>query len=84
MILDFDIELAKLAVKAGTGEIITRDGRNVLIVSWTNNYSEIYPISGVIIGANSVQEITSWSSGGQKCIGWESGEDLFIKPIVEI
>ena len=60
-LLPFDIETAKLAVKAGTGTIITRKGYPVEITCW-DDFHDTWPVVGVIVNPYSEEE---WTKEGR-------------------
>ena len=79
MILDFDIEIATLAINYGTGRVVTRNGRPVTITSY--NESFVYAVEGVFTDSGT---LGFWGKDG-KCnpdSESESGLDLFIEELV--
>lgn len=79
MILDFDIEIATLAINCGTGRVVTRNGRPVTITSY--NESFVYAVEGVFTDSGT---LGFWGKDG-KCnpdSESESGLDLFIEELV--
>lgn len=80
MVIEFDVELAKLALAAGTGKIVTRDGRDVIIKYWNHGLIH-YPLLGYI--NNKENDPHSWTEGGRYVTpGIDSSLDLFIKELV--
>lgn len=88
--LDFDIELAKLAIAAGSGRIVTREGKDVRITDWNRAKEEggVFSIVGEIKDdegnfmptASSGVE-ASWTKEGKF---WRRGvnkNDLFIEEL---
>ena len=67
MIFDFDPELARLAVIAGTGRVVTRGGDPVEITQWDDG-SDIWPIRGNVHAEKkwSIPEGQCWNKNG----GW--------------
>lgn len=67
MILDFDPELARLAVIAGTGRVVTRSGDPVEITRWDDG-SDVWPIRGNVHAEKrwSIPEGQCWNKNG----GW--------------
>lgn len=61
MKIPFDVEIAKLAVKAGTGTIITRKGYPVEITCWDDSH-DTWPVVGVIVNPYSEE---SWTTEGR-------------------
>ena len=49
MKISFDVETAKLALAAGTGKIITRNGYPVEITCWDDSH-DTWPVVGKIDG----------------------------------
>lgn len=80
MTLEFDLELALLAVKVGSGRIVTRTGDSVKITGWGDNpVNSEYPITGTMFDDGLIR---SWTRNG-KYYGDESFStmDLFIEEI---
>lgn len=86
MLVEFDIETAKLAVAVGSGRVVTRLGQNVCIIKWDDSDSD-YPIQGKIIGLNGDDSlfpppITTWTINGKYYGDYrESKLDLFIEEL---
>lgn len=59
--LEFDIETAQLALAAGTGRIVTREGYPVEITCWDDSH-EIWPVVGIIVDPYSEE---SWTKKGR-------------------
>lgn len=79
MILDFDIEIAIIAINYGTGRVVTRNGRPVSITGY--NESMKFAVEGVFTDSGT---LGFWSRDG-KCnpdSESESGLDLFIEELV--
>lgn len=87
MLVEFDIETAKLAMAVGTGRVVTRLGQDVCIIKW-NDSDPVYPIQGKIIGLNGEDSIypppiTTWTVNGKYYGDYrESKLDLFIEELV--
>lgn len=87
MILDFDPELARLAVIAGTGRVITRGGDPVEITQWDDG-SDVWPIRGNVHAEKrwSIPEGQCWNKNGGW--GYSSGvitdRDLVIETFEDI
>ena len=78
MMLDFDIEIATLAINYGTGRVVTRDGRPVTITGY--NESMKFAVEGVFAD---IGTLGFWSKDG-KCnpdSESESSLDLFIEEL---
>ena len=78
MLINFDIESAKLAVMVGSGKIVTRSGKEVEIVDWNTGHFP-YSIVGDIV-YSTYSELASWTTGG-KYLGKDKDceYDLFIE-----
>ena len=63
MLMNFDIESAKLAVMVGSGKIVTRSGKEVEIVNW-NTGGFPYSIVGDIVYPT-YSELASWTASGR-------------------
>ena len=87
MILDFDPELARLAVIAGTGRVVTRGGDPVEITQWDDG-SDIWPIRENVHAEKrwSISEGQCWNKNGGW--GYSSGvitdRDLVIETFEDI
>lgn len=77
MRIEFDYELAKLAVIAGTGRVITRDGEPVELIGIDSSYKE-YPIIGKIEGDH---ENDYWTENGKFLSYRDTDLDLFIEEL---
>ncbi len=78
MYLDFDIEIATLAVNYGTGRVVTRNGRPVTITEYDESMK--FAVHGVFAD---VGTLGFWGKDG-KCnpdSESESGLDLFIEEL---
>lgn len=86
MLVEFDIETAKLAVAVGSGRVVTRLGQEVHIIKWDDSDPD-YPIHGKIIGLNGDDSlfpppITTWTINGKYYGDYrESKLDLFIEEL---
>lgn len=79
MYLDFDIEIATIAINYGTGRVVTRNGRPVTITGY--NDSMKFAVEGVFAD---IGTLGFWSKDG-KCnpdSESESDLDLFIEELV--
>lgn len=78
-LMSFDIELAQLALFAGTGRIVTRGGKEVEITCWNNPVNSNYPIVGKIVGENAAR---TWTKEGNY-YEYSSADfkDLFIEEL---
>ena len=87
MILDFDPELARLAVIAGTGRVVTRSGDPVEITCWDDG-TDPWPIRGNVHAEKrwSIPEGQCWNKNGGW--GYSSGvttdRDLVIETFEDI
>ena len=63
MLINFDIESAKLAVMVGSGKIVTRSGKEVEIVDWDTGRFP-YSIVGNII-YSTYSELAAWTVSGR-------------------
>ena len=84
IVIEFDLELAKLVVAAGTGKIVTRNDKDVklsnLFTVDPGSYS-FYPIKGVIVYPLEEEE-DMWTLEGKYTRGGNEDElDLFIKEL---
>ena len=82
MILDFDIETAILAVNCGTGRIVTREGREVIITCWNSGDLYHYPIKGYIPSISNCP--VYWTNKGKYTIASASSDsdyDLLIEEL---
>lgn len=82
MMLDFDIEIATIAVNCGTGRIVTREGREVIITCWNSRNLYHYPIKGYIPSISKCP--VYWTNKGKYTIASASGDnkyDLFIEEL---
>lgn len=61
MKIPFDIEIAKLAIIARTGVIVTRKGCPVEITCWDDSH-DTWPVIGVIVNPYSEE---SWTKEGR-------------------
>ena len=77
MRIDFDYKLAKLAVIAGTGRVITRDGEPVELIR-TDSGDKEYPIVGRIEGYH---ENDYWTEDGKFLSYRDTDLDLFIEEL---
>jgi hypothetical protein len=86
MLVEFDIETAKLAMAVGSGRVVTRLGQDVCIIKWDDSDPD-YPIQGKIIGLNGDDSlfpppITTWTINGKYYGDYrESKLDLFIEEL---
>ena len=86
MLVEFDIETAKLAMAVETGRVVTRLGQEVHIIKWDDSDPD-YPIQGKIIGLNGNDSlfpppITTWTINGKYYGDYrESKLDLFIEEL---
>ena len=82
MVIDFELELAKLAIKAGTGRIVTAGGEDVEITDWGDNPcpngDKTFPVRGKIIGSL-IFDDDVWTREGKFLSGRSSDLDLAIK-----
>lgn len=78
MILEFDYELAKLAVSCKTGRVVTRDGEPVELIGIDSDDKE-YPIVGRIEGFH---ENDFWTENGKFLSYRDTDFDLFIEELV--
>lgn len=84
MMLEFDLELAKLAIKAGTGRIVTGGGLDVRITNWgEDRLTETYPLLGYVIqqGEGEFDE-ESWTFEGKYFEEEPDEWDLFIEELI--
>lgn len=84
IVIEFDLDLAKLAVAAGTGKIVTRNGKDVklsnLFTVDSSSYS-FYPIKGVIVYTLEEEE-EMWTLEGKYTRGKDKDKlDLVIKEL---
>ena len=77
MRIKFDYELAKLAVIAGTGRVVTRDGEPVELIG-TDSDDKEYPIVGRIEGDH---ENDYWTENGKFLSYRDTDLDLFIEEL---
>ena len=88
MIIPFDVDTAKLAVKAGTGVLVTRDGRIVKeILSWEDPIDPEFPIRGKCFSSSpDLENIEyTWSNTGLcSTVARYSDLDLLILPIIDM
>ena len=77
MRIKFDYELAKLAVIAGTGRVVTRDGEPVELIG-TDSDDKEYPIVGRIEGDH---ENDYWTENGKFLSYRDTDFDLFIEEL---
>lgn len=83
MILEFDLELAKLALAVGTGKIVTRNGCEVEIYDWNIGSCQQFPIRGKVFG-----DVTTWESWTTRGTYYdyrplqEDDYDLFIEELI--
>ena len=77
VILDFDYDLARLVIKAGTGTITTKGGLAVEILDWEDDKFPEYPIKGAIpdLGIKYIH----WSRNGRLTADKISTYDLIIR-----
>lgn len=86
MLVEFDIETAKLAMAVETGRVVTRLGQEVHIIKWDDSDPD-YPIQGKVIGLNGEDSlypppITTWTINGKYYGDYrESKLDLFIEEL---
>lgn len=73
----FDYKLAKLAVIAGTGRVVTRDGEPVELIRIDSDDKE-YPIVGRIGGDH---ENDYWTENGKYLSYRDTDFDLFIEEL---
>lgn len=62
MLLPFDIETAKLAMIAGTGQFVTREGRGVVLINLEGEDPD-FPIEGEILARG--PGIYKWTREGK-------------------
>lgn len=88
MIIPFDIDTAKLALEAGTGVLVTRDGKVVKeILSWEDPIDPEFPIRGKCFSSSpDLENIEyTWSNTGRWSIGaGYSNLDFLILPIIDM
>lgn len=77
MKIEFDYELAKLAVNCKTGRVVTRDGESVELIGTDSNDKE-YPIVGRIEGYH---ENDCWTENGKFLSYRDTDLDLFIEEL---
>ena len=77
MRIEFDYELAKLAVSCKTGRVVTRDGEPVELIG-TNSNDKEYPIVGRIEGFH---ENDYWTEDGKFLSYRDTDLDLFIEDL---
>ena len=78
MLINFDIESAKLAVMVGSGKIVTRSGKEVEIVDWNTGHFP-YLIAGNIVYPT-YSDHASWTASGRYLGKDKDSEyDLFIE-----
>ena len=77
MKIEFDYELAKLAVSCKTGRVVTRDGESVELIETDSNDKE-YPIVGRIEGYH---ENDCWTENGKFLSYRDTDLDLFIEEL---
>lgn len=77
MRIEFDYKLAKLAVIAGTGRVITRDGEPVELIRIDSSEKE-YPIVGRIGGDHGNDY---WTEDGKYLSYRDTDFDLFIEEL---
>lgn len=83
-LLPFDIETSQLALLAGTGRIVTREGYPVEITCWDNSkiVGNFWPVEGKIhFPLQDTISLDSWTlEGNYNCSsGVEHKYDLFIE-----
>ena len=85
--LEFDIEIAKIAIANESGKIVTRNGNDVIIFKWDDpDPNSFYPIQGRILlgdlGPDNPLALGTWTKEG-KFLGKdrESEHDLFIEEL---
>lgn len=88
MIIPFDVDTAKLTLEAGTGVLVTRDGRIVKeILSWEDPIDPEFPIRGKCFSSSpDLENIEyTWSNTGlwSLAAGY-SNLDLLILPIIDM
>ena len=87
MILDFDPELARLAVIADTGKVVTREGYPVEITCWdTERITDAWPVRGKIhFPLDDLSSVESWTRKGRYSYR-EGGHkyDLFIETNLDL
>lgn len=77
MIFEFDYELAKLAIAAGTGKVVTRKGESVELIRIDSNVKE-YPVVGRI---ERFHENDCWTEKGKYLSYRDTDLDLFIEEL---
>ena len=77
MRIEFDYELAKLAVSCKTGRVVTRDGDPVELIGTDLNDKE-YPIVGRIEG---LYENDCWTENGKFLSYRDTDLDIFIEDL---
>ena len=77
MRIEFDYELAKLAVSCKTGRVVKRDGEPVELIG-TNSNDKEYPIVGRIEGFH---ENDYWTEDGKFLSYRDTDLDLFIEDL---
>lgn len=61
-LIEFDIELAKLAIMAGSGRIVTRCGLKIEVTKFGEDSTDNYPVKGMFAMTGDSAE---WSSSGK-------------------
>ena len=87
--LEFDVETAQLALLAGTGRVVTREGYPVEITCWDNSKTvgDFWPVEGKIhFPLRDISSSESWTREGKyNCSsGVEHKYDLFIETFEDI
>ena len=85
-LLPFDIETGQLAVKAGTGRIVTRSGYPVEIDCWdTMEPGDDWPVEGTVIYPD-VKSTECWTKEGRFSFHPEEDRrlDLFIETYLDL
>lgn len=79
--LEFDIEIAKIALANESGKIVTRLGEDVIIFKW-DGPDPFYPIQGEILSLSHDIPLGTWTKEG-KFLGKDkvSDHDLFIEEL---
>lgn len=83
--IEFDVDTARLALAAGTGEIVTKAGEPVEITCWdTGPEYTFYKLIGNIKSPLFFERKgVSWSKDGKYLMsGGDSENDLVIKPTI--
>lgn len=78
MLVEFDYELAKLAINCKTGRVVTRNGKSVELVG-TGPDDKDYPIVGRVEG---FQGNDCWTENGKFLLGKDTVLDLFIEELI--